>query len=320
MRITEKKLPEGKIVLEARATASEVEAAFDSAQELFLAGTGVRFSGGKTPSQIAAEKLGINDLDSIVSSSAMEALIPYAVDKSGLAPAYPPKLLSAEPLLRGRETRFSLEVQPKTAYELCSYEPVAINVPPFAVDEGEIERQVEELVGNVTVLRDAGDLRTELREKLIAQSRARYDAYCRQIATEQLAQRLKGGIPDEAYDAMRKNLMQGLRRQLDLQGIAIDDYVEQQGGRQQFEMKLMMQARSMLTEGFALDSFFAHEKLKLEEEDYLLAAGELVPWALPTQTKSHLEKTGRKHVLREVAERRKAAAYLLEHAVIKEMR
>ncbi|MGN0072424.1 MAG: trigger factor [Coriobacteriales bacterium] len=427
MKIKEKKLPEGRMQLEVRATAKEVEDAFANAYLQFVNGAGLRPEKGKTVNQIVEEKLGIKDLDAVVRDAALECLIPYTIDRSGLMPAFPPEVKSASPLRRGAEATFTLELLPKPNYVLSSYEPVHITVPPFKVDESLVDRQLEELAkrstsysraaqqhevrsgdavllemesfengkrntglssaartyvtgqgfmpqgfdeqiigmmpgetktfsfegpdvdmagnettttvettvtvleiqvecipaitnswlaANMPVFKTVDELKADIRKSLEAQSREAYDAQCRQLCIYELEDRFEGRIPDEAYEAMRDNLMRELDQQLSKQGVSYKDYVEQNGGQQQFSVMMMVQCREQLVQGYVLDSVFTHEKLKLEDEDYLKAARELNPQGDAAQTRSQLEATGRGFVLRETAQRRKAADHVLAHAVV----
>lgn len=100
------------------------------------------------------------------------------------------------------------------------------------------------------------------------------------------------------------------------QGMSFEDFVQQQGGEQQFSMMVMMQVREMLVEGYVLDALFVHEGLKVEESDFDEAARQINFKADPAQTRKLLEETGRKFILRETAERHVASEYLLNHAKI----
>lgn len=429
MKIKEKKLAQGKVSLEAKASAKEVESAFSTAYYIFAQTAGLQPQPGKTVPQVAREKLGIKDLDNLLQDKVMEALVPFAIDKSGLQPAYPPQVIKASAPQHGRELSFVLELQPKAHYELSSYDPVEIEVPPFTVDESLVDKQVEELAkrsvqygrateqhavrkgdsallemrcvdkksgeeikalcsdartfttgkgnmpqgfedavigmepgeeksfefegpdfderGRETVqvveatvrvielqeeqvpaitdewvathmgmFKTVEELRGNIRKSLEGYTREQYDAQCRQMCAGQLALRFEGRIPDEAYEAMREDLLADLDRQLSAQGMSRDDYIEKQGGEQQFSMMLIVQSREMLAQGYALDALFEHEGLVLEDADYTLGAKDLMPQRDPLQTRQQLERTGRKFILREAAQRRKAAQWALDHAVV----
>lgn len=428
MKLTEKKLSEGKIALTARATAKEVEDAFATAYLTFVNNMGLKPEKGKTVNQVVEEQLGIKDLDAQVRNSALEALIPYAIDKSGLLPAYPPAVTECSALHRGAEATFTLEILPKIRYELTSYEPVEVTVPKFEMDTTLIDRQIEQIASrnveyvraadqdrpveagdavllemesyengkrntglstaartyvcgkgfmpagfdeqiigmrpgetktftfegpdvdaqgnettttvettatvielqqectpaitdawlarNMPVFKTVDELREDIGKSLEVQSRKNYDAQCRQLAVFQLVDRFEGKIPDEAYEAMRDNLLTEMRAQAKAQNMEFKDFVEQQGGEQQFSMMVMMQVREMLVEGYVLDALFAHEGLKVTEEDLDEAALQINPKAKPAETRKLLEDTGRRFILRETAERYAASKYLMDNAKV----
>ena len=97
--------------------------------------------------------------------------------------------------------------------------------------------------------------------------RAQYEAYKLQVAASELAKRFEGRIQDEVYEAMQQTLVSNLRGQLQQQGIPFEQFVQSQGGEQQFGMIMMMQTREMLVQGYALDALFRHEKMTLTDED-----------------------------------------------------
>ena len=74
MKVTQKKLGDGKVQLDAVATVDEVNRALQQAQVGFAQQMGLRPEKDKTVAQVAEEKMGIKDLDSIVESQAVEAL------------------------------------------------------------------------------------------------------------------------------------------------------------------------------------------------------------------------------------------------------
>ena len=428
MKVKESKIGQGKIALDVQVTAKEVDDAFAAAYLAFVNNMGLKPEQGKTVNQVVQEQLGIKDLDAHVRNEALDALIPYAIDKTGLLPAYPPAVTQCSALRRGQEATFTLEMLPKVAYELSSYEPVEVTVPKFEVDESLVDRQIEQIAArnieyvraaeqdrmvaagdavllemesfengkrnaglssaartyvcgkgfmpagfdeqiigmkpgqtktfsytgpdvdehgketlttvettvtvielqqecvpaitdawlarNMPVFKTVDDLRADIAKSLESKTREQYDNQCRQLATFQLAERFEGRIPDEAYEAMRGNVMQEARQAAKAQNMEFKDFVEQQGGEQQFSMMVMMQVREMLVEGYALDALFAHEKLKVTDADLTEAARQINPKADPSQTRKMLESTGRRFILRETAERYVASKYLLEHAKV----
>lgn len=130
MKVTEKKLADGVIKLDCEATAIEVNNALKEAAEAFALSMGVRPMPGKSIEELAKEQLGIADLDKIVEPNAIEVLVPRALDRRNLVPAFPPKATPTVKFERGKKFTFTLNVTVKPTYELTSYEPVEITVPP----------------------------------------------------------------------------------------------------------------------------------------------------------------------------------------------
>lgn len=426
MKVTKKKLEDGKLQLEAVATAEEVNRALHQASIAFAQQMGLHPEKDKTIAQIAEEKMGVKDLDSIVESQALEALVPFAIDKKNIIPAYPPKPQAQSAMKRGHEFKFKLTVAPKPDYELSSYDPVTITVPPFEVDESLIDQQIsqmaeqyaeyvaddprpvekgdscmvalecyengkkmeglstegrtyttgggfmpdgfdENIIGmkpgetktftfegpgldddgnettetvectatvkeiqkkvipvindewvakNMPLFRDMAALRGSMMDQMSRQGKQQYDDYVRQVAASELARRFQGRIADEVYESMQQNLMNNLRMQLQQQGMTYEQFVEQQGGQQQFSMMMMMQTREMLIQGYALDALFRYEKMVLSDEDITAACRAMNPQQNPKMVRQQMEQNGRGFALRETAERLKANKWLVEHATV----
>ena len=144
MKVTQRKLDDGKLRLECVATPVEVNEVLQNAYIQFAQQMGLRPEKDKTVAQVAEEQMGIKNLDSIVQEQAIEGLVPYAIDKKNLTPAYPPKAEHDRAIARDREFAFTVVVLPKPNYELSSYEPVSITVQPFEVSEDEVQRHMDE--------------------------------------------------------------------------------------------------------------------------------------------------------------------------------
>lgn len=157
MKVSKKKTDGNAVILECVATPDEVASALQSAHIAFANSMGLRPEQGKTVAQVAEERMGIKDLDSIVEQKAIEALVPLALDKKNLLPAFPPKAEAASAFKRGHEFRFTLDVALKPDYELTSYEPVEITVPPFSIDEAAVDAQMDQLVSRYTAFEKAPD-------------------------------------------------------------------------------------------------------------------------------------------------------------------
>lgn len=422
MKVTEKKLADGRIRLSAIASTEDVSKAFDTAHRAFAQNMNVFPMPGKTVAQAVEEQLGVKDLDAIVRQQAVECLIPYALDKRNLTPAFPPQAATDEPLRRGKTFSFTLDVTPKPAYELTSYDPVSITVPPLEISPAEIEAQIaqikesfaryvsdephavgaedafklsmeatsageplkalctdermylmgqgflsDEFESNVLGM-NVGDTKTftfslpgaqagkdepiectvtikemlkkeepELTDEWVSSTMPMYrsvealrqgieanimreramqhEAMKMQIAAGELAKRFQGRIADEVYEAVRGQLISEMRANLQQQGIPFEQFVQSQGGDQQFGMMLMLQTRQMVVQGYALDALFRHEKMELSDDDVMAACRNINPQN-PDMVKQMAEQSGSMFALREIAERMKANKWLLEHATV----
>lgn len=145
MKVTQKKLGEDRVRLEAVATASEVANALHIAQVSFAQSMGLTPQKDRTVAQVAEEKMGIKNLDSIVAGDAIKALAPFALDKKNIVPLFPPEPQATSPFERGRQFSFTLDVALKPNYELTSYEPVAFTAPKFEANDALVDQQLSEM-------------------------------------------------------------------------------------------------------------------------------------------------------------------------------
>lgn len=145
MKVVKKKQADGHVHLDATASTVEVSNVLNQASEQFCARMNIQPVRGKTPAEIVSQRLGIKDLDSVVAPQAAEMLVPQALNKHNLIPAFQPQPKTDMPLRRGRAFKFSLDVLPKPFYELDDYSPVKFTAQPFESDEEEVDRQISQL-------------------------------------------------------------------------------------------------------------------------------------------------------------------------------
>ncbi|MCI8468266.1 MAG: trigger factor [Eggerthellaceae bacterium] len=150
MKVSMKKLGDNQVRLECVATAEEVNNALQASQIGFAQSMGLRPEAGKTVAQVAEEKMGIKNLDSIVEASAVQGLVPFALDKKNIIPAFPPQPEAKSALKRDREFAFDLTVSLKPDYELTSYDPVEITMPAFAVNPDAVDDQLRQMAERYT--------------------------------------------------------------------------------------------------------------------------------------------------------------------------
>lgn len=141
MKIVEKKQDGKSIHYEVTANASEVGKALDECGAVFCYQLGIVPPSGVSFAQAAKETAGIGNLDVIVAPRVMDYLVPFAIEKRGITPAFSPKAEAKGDVRRGEAFRFDLEVTPKQEYELSSYDPLVLTVPaiPSAKDQVDAE-------------------------------------------------------------------------------------------------------------------------------------------------------------------------------------
>lgn len=159
-------------------------------------------------------------------------------------------------------------------------------------------------------------MRQGMVDSLLSQQSSQHEEEKYQLALAELVKRLVDcRIPDEVYKAMSQNLVNSMRAQLQQEGMSFDEFVEGQGGKQQFNMLVMLQVCQTLLQGYALDTLYRHEKLSLSDADYAEACQSMSPQD-PAMVRMQMERTGLGFTLRETAERIKAGKWLLAHAKI----
>ncbi len=423
MKVVKHELEDGYVSVKADASPAEVTHAFAMALESFAFQMGVMLEPGKPAAEQIKQKLNVPDPESIVKQQAELNLVPFAVDKSGVQPAFDPRPELKGTIENGKPFSFELRILPKPSYELTSYDPVNITVPTFYVPQEEVDFQMQSLadsfteyvsddphpveqgdtmllslealidgkrnaslsaskrayqvgaglmppafdenilgmnvgetktftiempagmgdysgkplectVGilemqkavvpeiddefvakNLPFYKDAAALRTAMEERMAKDLGRNYEELKANLATTEIAQRFEGNIADAIYENMHRTMVDNLRTQVLSEGIDFDEFVEQQGGSEQFGMAMMMQTRQALVEGYSLDAVFRHAKLELEDEDIDRACKTMNPQD-PAGMRRNMEKSGYGYSLRETAERMKAQRYLVEHAEV----
>lgn len=427
MKVVSKKLEDGRIQLDALACAAEVSTAYDRAYKRFANQMGITPEQGESIAHAAERKLGIKDLDSLVDKFVVDYLAPFAIDKKGLSPEFVPDAIPAGRPKRGADFAFRLIVNPKPRFELSSYDPVTITVPPEQDQDAKVQKTISEIMEQFTefvmdsdaegVVAKGDYVRLRMRSSLggkpisaltadgriyhvgegympeefdrnvmgmkVGESKEfsyaaptfddqmnpvtatmdcfvevlgkqvprvpqltdewvkrsipmfssveemtegvrkevaeqyrvdRADMMCR-LASEAVTERFQGHISNQAYEHTRDTLIRNVQEGLRNQNTSFNDYVEQMGGKEQFNMMMLFEARQALTQGYALDAVFRHFKLTLTERDIDAFCKSVDPMNAELVRKD-MQESGHNFALRESAERLKAARYLVEHATI----
>ena len=199
------------------------------------------------------------------------------------------------------------------------YEMVDCTVTVLEIQEPVKAEMTDEWVAtHMPMYRSVADMRSSLEKQVEKLQRKQYDMVLRNQASNEIAKRFQGKIEDAAYESASKQLMERMRAEVASKNMTWDQFVEENGGQQQFQMFMMLQTRQQLITGFALDSVFRKKKLVVTEEDITDACMMFNPQS-PSRIRKELEESGRGFVVREAAERMCAAKYLVAHANIKEV-
>ena len=148
MKVVKKNLDSGRIQFMCTASSEDVSNAFDVVNTTFCQRNSIAVAEGQTPAEAAKKARGIENLDELTANNALDCLVSLAVDTSGIYPAFPPKPVTSEKLERSKPFEFTLQVLPKPEFELTSYEPVTVTVPPFEIDSTMVDAELKSLAEN----------------------------------------------------------------------------------------------------------------------------------------------------------------------------
>ena len=426
MKVKETKIDDEHLRLSVTATVTDVDRAFAVAERSFARSLGLTPVEDTPTRELIQQKLRIRDVDDAIASQVLDALVPFALDKTNITPLVMPTGETKEKIVRGKPLSFTVTVMPKPSFTLSSYEPVEVSVPKFRFDDSTLEAGIKnyiaqfpeyrraeeqhevregdsvrislaltedgeavtnlstdsrtlslgndymppnfesEIVGmepggeksfdfdvdgydaeghpkthhyhaDVTVFEIQERCEPELtdewvktylpmygtvedahrmfRQSLEQQQRKAYNDQVTAAVEAKWAERFDGSIPDEAYQATARSIDEMLKYQLKAKGIDYDEFVAQQGGRESFQMGLLLQARDTLRRDYALDAVFDHEHLAVTEDDANAAAKEFNP-SDPEQARRELAEEGKNFAVREIAVRVAASRWCVQNAKI----
>lgn len=186
----------------------------------------------------------------------------------------------------------------------------------------ELQKQIVPKISNAWIevnLPDAGTvegLRAQIREQLEAAAEQQSNSDLSIAVDMQLAERFDGKISDEIYESAAGGIYQQMRQGLQQQGKTLEQFMQESGmSQEQVNMQVMLQARDMIRQGFALDKLYDELIGELDDADYEEAYSAFAP-GHEDEAKKQFAESGRMYAVREVAKRLKAHRYLLEHATI----
>jgi trigger factor len=341
LKVTQRKLSNGKIQLNVTVPAALIENAYKGAAVNLSTQNRIDVSdvvdkGDEVIIQKVIKETGEAQFNAFLNIFTMNSLASFAVSQKKLSIVMDPVVSSSEQVERGKEFSFVAVVSPKPVYELSSYDPVTVKIPKAEVTEAEIDSQLYHIAESraevvddkkvVPAVTDAWVAKTFPDAKNIEGLRALIRAEGEDFKareTEELklfasasefAKRLEAQIDDELYEFTRGVIMSNMQQQIQQGGMSLEDFLQQQGlDEQSFSMQIMMQARETLRQGFTLDAVARHLKMKLEEEDINAALTRMAP-GNEAAARAQFEGAGRMYQLEEAALRIKANRWIYDNA------
>lgn len=213
-------------------------------------------------------------------------------------------------------------VDGKAYYTLSSYDPVSITVNvPYTTDadiEYALNAAVAQAGGTAQSLADPSWIRAHFDgvdnvEQLRAAIRSEVDAVNRQVAeeskparcAEELARRLNQAVPPKDVEDVRAGLEQAFEIRLSQQGVTLDQFLAQTGGRRSdVDDMFAEQARELAEQQAAIDAYATKLKIQATDDELprLLGLGG-DQW---NQIAAEARAAGRYGDLRDAATRNKA--------------
>lgn len=153
MNISASEVKDNKLTAEITIPAAEVTAAVKAAYK--ECANKYRFEGfrkGRAPRQVIDAMIGAEYVRAEATNTVLEANEAAVLNELDIVPVNAE--YKAEPVEDGKDYVYSIEFSLRPAAELTSYDEVAINMPPAEATEGEINAQIEMLMGYHTEFKE----------------------------------------------------------------------------------------------------------------------------------------------------------------------
>ena len=291
-------------------------------------------------------KVGADYLQAYLDHNLPLFLASKAIGLEKLQTILEPRLTSTvESVQKDQAIAFTVSVLLKPQFELSSYDPVTIDIPPITVSESEIDDQMLMLAETFASMEDAGtdqssqtnriipaitdiwieqnipgastvpELREMLKKNAIQFKQSEQTEFIAYSAASELAKRLQGDISEDIFEFTKNDLLSALERNLEVQGRSLAEFIEAQGGEQVFTQQMLFQTDEVLRQGFALDALARHFDIQLTAADLDDAFTRMAP-GHEEIARSDFQATGRMYVMEEAALRIKTNLWLVEQAEI----
>lgn len=333
-----------EVRLLATADADEMERAFTDGLDAFILQYNLNTLKGESAYDKIVNTLPQEEADQVIYSSVVNFLVPFAISEYGKAPLATYDIASEEVPASGKPFAFRLTFLEKPHFELSTYEPATVSISAKPeVQESDIEEQMLMLARQIAAAQQNEDPNSEklvvpavtdtwvkenfgdsnintvddLRERFRATSEEelalRYEQLKMAAAMEAYVDRFTGSVSEKMLSAMTQELFETLVSDLISEGTNFEEFAKQQClTEDEVKDSLSAQAESQLIQGFILDAIFAHEQIVLQPTDLLQALKNIAP-GKEEETFESMQKSGRAFLLKQSAERMKAAEWIMDN-------
>ena len=195
---------------------------------------------------------------------------------------------------------------------------ISFDVEVLVVRKKKLPELTDEWVQSKIGVDSVEELRKELAEEIESQRSGVLPRLKESRALTALAERLQDDVPENMVEEAETTLLQDFFNQLQHQGLTLDVYLQQSGmTSQQFRDDVKKQAADMAAQDLALDAYAAHAGLEVTDEDI---RDEFVKSGVdnPESVMEQWRENGQMYLVRQGILRQKAAAELVENAVVTE--
>lgn len=333
-----------EVRLRAEASGEEVTKAFNDGLDAFILQYNLGSLKGDSSYEKICNALGEEDADQAIYSAVVNFLVPFAISEYGKAPLATYDVESEGKPESGEAFTFELTLLEKPHFELTSYEPLTVSIQPMPeVKESDIDQQVSIFIRHVVAVQqgcdpDSSDLEVpeltdawveenlagtgmksveDLRERFRITSRnelaSRYELAKMNAVMEAYLPRFTGTVSEKMLSAMTQELFETLVSDLLNEGTNFEEFSKKEGmSEEEIRKSLSSQAENQLIQGFILDAIFDHERITLQPEDLIQALKNMAP-GKEEETFDAMQKSGRGFLLKQGAQRMKAAEWILDH-------
>lgn len=242
-----------------------------------------------------------------------------AVGEGWLAPEFDENLIGAK---AGQKLRFAIRALTEASADEDDAEKLNVTVVVAKVERPErIDITDEWVAENIEGASSVAEFEQLVQNTMIqgtAQPQNEEQLLAR--VAEALAERLDAQISDELYQQTVNDMLAQMDQAAYSEQLTFEDYLGTLGlSMETLGDYLMSRARSQLLQGFALDAYFRHFDLTIEDSDIDCAASRMIGsdrLDAVDSLRRQYELAGKSYALRELARRLKANTHALECALV----